>query len=590
MPIKFACSSCQKLLRVKDELAGKRAACPSCKKVILIPQASTLVSGTSPTGTTAELKQEELEDLASSLLVERKEAAAQATAVIEMTCPHCDAELKLPENLAGKQAPCPECRRILRVPQLAPGKKRDWQEVAPTGPSLAKRSEEKLEDAWGSDNVTRVSTEALYEAGAIKEVRPPLTAAQWATRIVWVVLGVVVLYGGWTIISNFRASGLQQQATAKLMETEASLSVPMQPEFRRLWAEYHLAQAQRGSTEEANDLRQKAQNQFSLAISALRGMPDDLEKAAVCRALLTTLRDGDFGPEQNRLLGTVLQALPVTGRRHLLRGFCKESLLGKSAESHATMAEELFALVRTEPDVVEQAAAFGILGQELLPQNRTLAIQAAEHGNLVAPNRFVFPLAVLREALNLPSETAPPNNDLRDMVKSEAAARSGRYAEAVQKLKENITLNDLERVQMLLALAEVVGPKDKAEMEKLLTQAQQVVPRDALWERIRIVELTQTMGEGSLAELRAAQLLGESAKGRVQLQQLLRKATQAGGRLETDQVSSITAGPARGLAVYTLARQNASSDPKGAYAWAETQAEYTPFAVLGVLRGMLEPR
>jgi hypothetical protein len=35
--IAFACPSCQKKLSVKDELAGKRAKCPGCAKVLSIP-------------------------------------------------------------------------------------------------------------------------------------------------------------------------------------------------------------------------------------------------------------------------------------------------------------------------------------------------------------------------------------------------------------------------------------------------------------------------------------------------------------------------------------------------------------------------
>src|SRR5260370_22594562 len=39
MPIKFKCPNpnCQKILNVKDHLAGKRAPCPACKQVLTIP-------------------------------------------------------------------------------------------------------------------------------------------------------------------------------------------------------------------------------------------------------------------------------------------------------------------------------------------------------------------------------------------------------------------------------------------------------------------------------------------------------------------------------------------------------------------------
>lgn len=40
MPIEFRCTSCEKLLRVKDETAGKKAKCPSCGTVLEIPSSS----------------------------------------------------------------------------------------------------------------------------------------------------------------------------------------------------------------------------------------------------------------------------------------------------------------------------------------------------------------------------------------------------------------------------------------------------------------------------------------------------------------------------------------------------------------------
>ncbi|MDA0838052.1 MAG: STAS domain-containing protein [Planctomycetota bacterium] len=39
MPIKFKCGSCEAVLQVKDELAGKKGRCPKCQQVITVPQA-----------------------------------------------------------------------------------------------------------------------------------------------------------------------------------------------------------------------------------------------------------------------------------------------------------------------------------------------------------------------------------------------------------------------------------------------------------------------------------------------------------------------------------------------------------------------
>jgi hypothetical protein len=37
MPIQFTCSQCQKTLRVRDELAGRRIKCPQCQAVVRVP-------------------------------------------------------------------------------------------------------------------------------------------------------------------------------------------------------------------------------------------------------------------------------------------------------------------------------------------------------------------------------------------------------------------------------------------------------------------------------------------------------------------------------------------------------------------------
>jgi TM2 domain-containing membrane protein YozV len=52
MPIEFACSSCGKRLRVKDESAGKRVKCPGCQTVLRVPGGDA-ASGSSAGGSSA---------------------------------------------------------------------------------------------------------------------------------------------------------------------------------------------------------------------------------------------------------------------------------------------------------------------------------------------------------------------------------------------------------------------------------------------------------------------------------------------------------------------------------------------------------
>ncbi len=39
--------------------------------------------------------------------------------MIEMTCPHCQAVLRIPDTKAGKKGKCPSCQNIIQVPQAA---------------------------------------------------------------------------------------------------------------------------------------------------------------------------------------------------------------------------------------------------------------------------------------------------------------------------------------------------------------------------------------------------------------------------------------------------------------------------------------
>ena len=54
-------------------------------------------------------------------------------------CEWCDEEVKLPIELAGKQAQCPnpECRRIIKVPLPKVAEKKDWRKMDRQGPAAA---------------------------------------------------------------------------------------------------------------------------------------------------------------------------------------------------------------------------------------------------------------------------------------------------------------------------------------------------------------------------------------------------------------------------------------------------------------------
>ncbi len=184
MPIRFKCNHCQKALKVEDALAGKRVACPACKKPVVVPV---------PTAAPADL-----EAFAAAALAEgdnkakpKEEEKPKAAGTIDFMCPFCDAELHLSVELAGKKEPCPECKRIIRVPNPKEDRPKDWSTVA-SGPSAALANKPpELEGAWGSTTTrSKVSQQSLADAEAFPEEEvEPVGVGGWVKRAT-VVLGV----------------------------------------------------------------------------------------------------------------------------------------------------------------------------------------------------------------------------------------------------------------------------------------------------------------------------------------------------------------------------------------------------------------
>lgn len=187
MPIRFKCPHCQKTLSVKDHLAGKKAACPACKKALVIPSpARAPVQAPAP----AE-PPEDVEAAAAAALTDEPKPPPQdeTPQTIDFTCPFCDEEVHMPLASAGKQEQCPnaECRRIIKVPLPKEDKPKDWRKLDVKGPSAALiNQQEKIDEAaWGTQtDKGRASTKSLVEAGAV-EAPPPrtrVTARDWVRR------------------------------------------------------------------------------------------------------------------------------------------------------------------------------------------------------------------------------------------------------------------------------------------------------------------------------------------------------------------------------------------------------------------------
>src|SRR5262245_40630046 len=112
MAIRFKCPNpgCQKALSVKDEAAGKKLACPICKKSFTVP-VPRAAPGPAPKPAAPVPTAADLEDIAAAALAGGPgDGAAKAAAgpakeagTIDFTCDYCDTALHLPAEMAGKK-------------------------------------------------------------------------------------------------------------------------------------------------------------------------------------------------------------------------------------------------------------------------------------------------------------------------------------------------------------------------------------------------------------------------------------------------------------------------------------------------------
>jgi tetratricopeptide (TPR) repeat protein/DNA-directed RNA polymerase subunit M/transcription elongation factor TFIIS len=238
MSIKFSCPHCSKALNVKDHLAGKKAQCPACKKVLVIPSAvkpSVVKPGS-----------REVEALAAEAFAEsERQAAEQPDAKMEFACPMCDEKISVNVALAGKQAPCPECRRIIKVPLLKKQEAKDWRKLDPRAAASGRLQDvQGMEGTWGTENVGKVSQQALVEAKVIKLAGDRLSWQSWVKRSLavggvaaFLLIGALIV---WRITSANRRDAAFNQAMAAVNESPSKLSAAQLILAHRLAGDYYL--------------------------------------------------------------------------------------------------------------------------------------------------------------------------------------------------------------------------------------------------------------------------------------------------------------------------------------------------------------
>jgi hypothetical protein len=231
MTIKFNCPHCKKVLTVKNEYAGRRGQCSSCKKPVVVP---------APVSQAVDIEQVAAAALADAPAAP---AAPQSTKNIEFVCTFCEAKVTVTSDLAGKRTPCPECRRIVKVPEPGEGKPKDWRQVDPRRPSGARPEVGPApEGAWSTRDLGAVSRESLIEADAVPEPRRRLSWHQWVRRgLVAAIAVAIIAFGSWLTVSTIDRRHKQEVLDNAVAAAEdSSLSPEFAAELHRVLGDYYV--------------------------------------------------------------------------------------------------------------------------------------------------------------------------------------------------------------------------------------------------------------------------------------------------------------------------------------------------------------
>jgi hypothetical protein len=638
MPIKFKCPHCKRGLSVKEHLAGKRAACPACKKVLQIPtpQARSAPQAkpapqTKPAPQPKPAPQAkaaapppDLEALAASVLGDEAKPTEDAEPkTVDFNCPQCDAELHVSAEFAGKQTPCPECRRIIKVPQLVKKDPKDWRKAGPALPSGARQNVEQPapEGAWGSATSTStVSRQALVEADAIPAARERLTLAQKLKRLAATVAVAGVLAGvgwwGW----NWWASNADARAIALVVSTAGKNGNTLGPvalaELHRGAGEYYLRTNRRQCIDKANEELQTARGTAGPATGEHDALLIDLALTQVeCggsndEALThTRLTWNDTGREIQRTLQQIgnpdgrLAAIRAVGRKLVERG-------------HPEMAVQLASVACPTPADLPEAQA--LAGLELLRADRKLAEKVAgqaiaglpppKEGNPadqpVAPALIALCVAVDNANGNrnlvarLPAHAQGPDQALATDVRLGWIDGLGRLGKAplARQVIGQFPATSPVRVQALVVLAAGLLEQDQTADARSAADDAVGLALNGLqpspWVILRLVQVgaQADLDEARLADL-AKTVEDPGMRSRIQLELLRARLARSNERATEDRVNLVEKQTsAHVLAWEAVARHNARMDAGTlgtVYKWEEP---YRTFGLLGAVLGRQDPR
>jgi hypothetical protein len=627
MAITFSCLHCKKTISIKDHFAGKKGLCPKCRKPVVVPMQST-ASAARPTLGDAELEAMAMEAVA------QKPADQTNGAVVEHTCPYCDANLRFPADLAGRNAPCPECKRVIKVPQLAATGPRDWRKPeTQAGPSGAKLSESELraKQEWASQAApANVSRQALLEAKVLPVERERLTVGQWVRGGVVAAVVLFAVIGGVAWYSGFRQDRLEERAFAIAEKAAAGQQAGWPAELQAQYQAYlGLYYHRTGKLDEKG--RRGSQIRFQMARQAADRIVDPVERAEVIREVLSgMLETGVDTDEMAALLGQT----PPEAREAVIAELSRRLVSGTAAAPE--LLDERVRIIRQvieravpaqirqappandarnkeappaaspaarELDYSDQLACLGRAGIEMVTAGHTQkARELADSTAFLVKDAKNMPIPILTLWLltNKSIPDAPIDDETRQSAQVAALARSKNLAKAKTILDQGLKTTVALRLATVLDLADTL--QRQGEKAEALTWARHGVSlleplrlEETVRERQKLLELIAANADAGLADPLAGKLLPANwlAAQRARVTVFRETVLPSTGPIDEQKAQAVAnaAGPAAAVAFLT-GEHNARLNPGDALHWAETGPpdSLRAFAALGVALGIAERR
>jgi hypothetical protein len=620
MPIKFNCPNCHKPLQAKDELAGKKGPCRHCKQLVTVPTPSTAQATPLPKPAAAPkvaapdgppppapAPPVDVEAEAAALLADGP-AKVEAPQFVDFPCPYCDDPLHLDAALAGKKAQCPSCRRIISVP-LPKVEKKDWRNMDGRLPSAAQRTAEPAPESTRSRTATsRVSREALDEAGLIPEKRVPRTTGQkvrFGLLVAGLPLLVVVLafvgYRWWA--ANRQERALKQAlAFANAKDAESRFGKSGQAALHTGAGEYFL----RTRKPQCGKL---AADQLGPALGLLTQATDQDRDLALTELALAWVDAGgdradlerelrlNWDDTQKRIQTTLGAIRTPEARLEALRGVAGRLVARGEAKRVIPVVQRVYSA-----DDSDQAEALAVVALELRKADEARADDAADLAlrpfDPARKDRPPLRAAVVAVALAFNKKPPAPQkgkveDERQELVgQAEGLARRGELAQARDKVKEAGKYGPEVIFRALVGVAAgaaEANPGDKADVEAAVARADTVRGlQEAAWPLLRLTHLAIRAGlPEDVQQKVAAAIAAPAVKGPAQLA-VLRARLEASPQVVGEEAAAKVEGKglAHRLARQALARHNVRIDAgwaKNVQGWEEPERA---FGLLGVALGL----